>query len=832
MMNNSIKKAFENGRLIIFLGAGASFSSKTQLGHPIPLAVELSEIIAKEIGLPYENESLSEVYQAANEIIGNNALVELLCRYFKNTRPSDDYRSLVSLPLTRIYTLNIDDCIEKSFYFTHAYESKRTLDVFRNNDQLRETDQFFHRIDLIKLNGDINYPKDGFIFSEQEYAQGSTKEPLWYSELARDFNRNVILFIGSKLKEPLLWHQIEKYKARVNVPSGMSYVLTPDNLSRIADINLKSHKVEHIKGTLSDLIKWFREEYPQGYSPKQIITSKRPELNGLIDNSFEVSLFEKVMPVSISSLSLLVGKEEDGIREFYKGFKPSWADIALKVPATLTKVSNFYDAIVSDYKHNSLNGLYLIKGSAGSGKSTALKQIALNLSQDTNIPVYYLDESKHDFIELIQMLDEKNQGSPYFLCLDRLGNFYRYLLEVFKTNSRAIFIAVEKSTVLHRKLPEHFYQYISRNVDISEIDHKDVPLLLEKIEKYGSWLRLSKMTLSERNEEIFNKSKKQLLIGLLEATSGLGFQQIIKNDYSLITDESERYLFILSGIATLQNTVANEITLSRALENLKLNNDVQKLCNNLIGIIHLNDKNEVNTRHNLYIQNLFEQHINLDIIENAIVAYISAFSVYPFPIVTHVNSSESMVYKYLVNAKSLTKLLKNDRERVLGVYKKFEKKLEQEGLFLMQYGLALRMSDDHHKAYQMLEQAVIAYPNSAHIEHSLAVQLFILCSQVTDELASHYLDKALIILNKIKKLPNDKFFGEQVDMYPIITLSEGHVSILNKLNRKEEAKIFAHTYYKSIEQIEKQGGSNRLNETKQKLMKYYLNETPFDFIYK
>ena len=136
-MNNSIKKAFENGRLIIFLGAGASFSSKTQLGHPIPLAVELSEIIAKEIGLPYENESLSEVYQAANEIIGNNALVELLCRYFKNTRPSDDYRSLVSLPLTRIYTLNIDDCIEKSFYFTHAYESKRTLDVFRNNDQCK-----------------------------------------------------------------------------------------------------------------------------------------------------------------------------------------------------------------------------------------------------------------------------------------------------------------------------------------------------------------------------------------------------------------------------------------------------------------------------------------------------------------------------------------------------------------------------------------------------------------------------------------------------------------------------------------------------------------------
>lgn len=831
-MNSVIKKAFENGRLVVFLGAGASFTSKTQNGSPIPLALEFSKIISEEIGLPYSDESLSEVYQAANEILGTQRLIEILSTYLKNTRPSDEYKVLVNLPLTRIYTLNLDDCIERAFYFTNSNNSKRTLEVFRNNDPLKETDQFFHRIDLIKLNGDINYPKDGFIFSEQEYAQGSTKEPLWYSELARDFNRNIILFIGSKLKEPLLWHQIEKYKARANIQSGMSYVLTPDTLSEIQKINLKSHNLQHIQGSLTDLITWFKETYPQGYTSKQIITSKRPELHGLIENSFEVSLFEKVMPVSISSLSLLDGKEEDGIREFYKGFKPSWTDIVLEVPANLNKVENFKDIILSDYKYNSLEGLYLIKGSAGSGKSTALKQIALGLSKETNIPVYYLDESKHDFIALIQMLDEKNHGQPYFLCLDRLGNFYRYLLEVFKTNSKAIFISAENSRILQKKLPDHFYQYISHQIDISEIEHSDVPLILEKIEKYGSWLRLSRMTLAERREEIYNKSRKQLLIGLLEATSGLGFYEIIKNDYSQITDDSERYLIVLAGIATLQNTVSNEITLSRALETLHLNNDIEKLCSNLIGIVHLNSKNEVNTRHRLYVENLFNQHIGLDIIESAIIAYISSFTVYPFPIVIHVNPSEAMVYKYLVNAKSLSKLLKNDKNRILNVYKKFEKKLEQEGLFLMQYGLALRMFDDHLKAYQMLGQAVIAYPNSAHIEHALAVQLLILCSKVDSEIAAHYLDKAVAILSKLKKLPNDKFFGEQLDMYPIITLSEGHVSTLDRLNRKDEAKIFAHTYCKSIEQIERKDGSNRLTEAKEKLMKYYLNGTSFDFNYK
>lgn len=828
-MNEIIKKAFENGRLIILLGAGASFSSKTREYKNIPLAFELSTLLSEEVGLPYDGESLSEVYQAAVTIIGLPRVVEILSKYFKNTIPSEEYKSLIKLPLTRVYTLNIDDCFERAFNSVHSLSSSRSLDIFRNNDPLKEVDQFFHRTDLIKLNGDILNPKDGFIFSEQEYAQGSSKEPLWYSELARDFSRNVFLFIGSKLKEPLMWHQIEKYKARTGLDTGFSYVLTPDTLSTIQELSLNNYKVKHIQGTMSDFIEWFNITYPNGYTPKQIITSQRPELQGLIDNSFEVSLFDKVMPVSISSLSLLDAREESGIREFYKGFKPTWADIVLNIPADLIRTNKFKEIIINDYKYNNLGSLYLIKGSAGSGKSTALKQIALSLSKETDYPVYYLDENKHDFLELIKLLDEKNENSPYFLCLERLGYFYRQLLEIFKIGSKAIFIAAENSRILQKKLPNSFYQFIKRDIDLSEIEYADVPNILEKIEKYGSWLRLSRMSEQQRINELYKKSRQQLLIGLLEVTSGLGFHEIIKNDFISITDESERYLIVLAGIATLQNTVSSEITISRALESLKLNNDVEKLCNNLVDIVHLNRKYEISTRHRLYIENLFTQHISLDVIENAIIAYISAFTVYPFPIITHLNSSESMVYKYLVNAKSLLKLLNKEKGRILNVYQKFEKKLEQEGLFLMQYGLALRMFDEHKSAYQMLQQASIAYPNSAHIEHALAVQLLILCFNSPKETAAYYLEKAVTILNTLKQLPNDKFFGEQVDSYPIKTLSEGHISVLEHLDRKDEAKIFARTYYEAIDRLEKKDKTVQLTSTKEKLMKYVLNGTPITF---
>ena len=107
--------------------------------------------------------------------------------------------------------------------------------------------------------------------------------------------------------------------------------------------------------------------------------------------------------------------------------------------------------------------------------------------------------------------------------------------------------------------------------------------------------------------------------------------------------------------------------------------------------------------------------------------------------------------------------------------------------------------------------------------------LLILCFNSPKETAAYYLEKAVTILNTLKQLPNDKFFGEQVDSYPIKTLSEGHISVLEHLDRKDEAKIFARTYYEAIDRLEKKDKTVQLTSTKEKLMKYVLNGTPITF---
>ncbi|EOX4300416.1 cold-shock protein, partial [Vibrio cholerae] len=177
-MNNLIKNALLNGRLVLLLGAGASRSSRNGLGREIPLSKELAEMLAEQLGESLEGEDLSEVYAAARSDLGAQ-VDNFLERHFKHCTPSKEYIELTKYPFFRIYSLNIDDAFEKAVNSQASY-FRRKFNVRQRNDSVVEPDQFFQTLDYIKLNGDINNLKNGFIFSPQEYGDGSAQSPLWY----------------------------------------------------------------------------------------------------------------------------------------------------------------------------------------------------------------------------------------------------------------------------------------------------------------------------------------------------------------------------------------------------------------------------------------------------------------------------------------------------------------------------------------------------------------------------------------------------------------------------------------------------------------------------
>ena len=204
-----------------------------------------------------------------------------------------------------------------------------------------------------------------------------------------------------------------------------------------------------------------------------------------------------------------------------------------------------------------------------------------------------------------------------------------------------------------------------------------------------------------------------------------------------------------------------------------------------------------------------------------VIAYISAFSKYKSPIVTTVKSkSEANIFKHLVNFKFLNKLLNNNKELVLDVYRKFEMVFDHEGLFLMQYGLALRSFGMHYDALEILATALDAFPNSNHIEHALAHQKLIIAYEYPFASRSRlFLEEAITVLLRLSKTD----MKGNHDRYPIVTLSKGHISFLLKNNEIPEAKEKASEYYNLINGIPNWQNDKKLKFASLALMKFATN---------
>ena len=65
-MNEILKSAIANGEIVLFLGAGASRNCKTSNDQDVLDGIGLAKELAKRASLPYEDESLDEVYSAAS----------------------------------------------------------------------------------------------------------------------------------------------------------------------------------------------------------------------------------------------------------------------------------------------------------------------------------------------------------------------------------------------------------------------------------------------------------------------------------------------------------------------------------------------------------------------------------------------------------------------------------------------------------------------------------------------------------------------------------------------------------------------------------------------
>lgn len=789
---------------MLLLGAGASYGSKDSKSRDLFMGEQLSECLCQEMSIQYEVGALGKVYSFAKIKLGAR-LIRILEDRFKNTRPSLELERLAQHVWPRIYTLNIDDATDKAF----SFKSKQKLNIKTINSHWNELDLLFDKIDIIKLNGCITRPEDGFIFSPSEYASASNNPHEWYRQLGRDYLNYTFVFIGTKLDEPLFYQQIEYYKntweGAPGTP-GKAYLISP-TISEIDRLSLSASNIEWIAGTLEDFVRWIDENISNERSPIDVALERNPELALSTDTDHPEHDLSKI--IKVDSIKRIKKDVEKGkTREFYLGFKPTWNEVFDGVPARLHFQKDIENSVLNTTKR-----ICAVIGQAGSGKTTSLMLLAKHLSEQGKA-VYYLNEPIAYLENTIRRLDRINAGVYYFF-IDRASSVLDGIVRVLNDSEirKAVFVVGERLNVWKRRTEWALSPYQPVILKTTEVSNSDASVILEKLKEFGPWSKIAVIQDSERKKQLVEKSKRQLLIGLLELTVGYGFEQIIADDFNKLPSDDSKVLVTLVGLATIHGLTLSRDTCLAALNSIGIKIHIDKLLLDTHGIIHQTDCH-LRARHPVYIDKLFDGRTTFELKEQAIRGLLMAMTRHAKPISKHMSRNDIMLFKLAINHNFLGNYFHGNRQKIINLFQDFEKFFELDGLFYLQYGLALRDMGLHDEALRRLQSAVDSWAMK-QTEHAYAQQLLICALRSTRELAYRNLELAKGILLRL-----DAHYLEDTTDYPLVTLAEFHVKIVKKFESNKACTEITNYYLNEITARIKRGRPNsRLEQAKIDLLK-------------
>jgi len=789
-MNKQIQTALTKGNLILLFGAGASITSFSNFKKPIVSSKKLAKIIAEEVGWEYCNEDLSTVYSAAIKQAGRNFVHNILVNQFRHAIPSTEYQTISKYAWPRIYTLNIDDALENAF---RKYSSQN-INIRHKDDPLNPQDSMFQELDIIKLNGSIDRLQDGIIFSPKEYGEGSANVPNWYKALANDFFNYCFLFIGSELHEPIFEHQIARHKNIHGDKEAKSYVLTP-SATDIQKASLETHGIIHVPGTFSDFTNWLKITLPNPTLPQELAIKNNPSLKMFLEdrttgNKADLDkALERITLIKRNEITKnTIEASKTKVRKFYRGFKPDWIDIADDVPAFLTQTQQFYLKVLSAIDNN--QKLVAAFGPAGSGKTTIIMQVALKIS-DRNIPVYFIEEPIYDINILIEHF-ESIHDEQYCIFTDRLSDYDNDLRRLINNNilNKGLFVGSERQNIWESRCVFRLYRFCKDPLKIARINEYDANQIIKKIHEFGPWFRLGNMSKSQRINELLKKSKNQLLIGLLEATSGQGYKDIIENDYlRLEKNKDQKSLLLLVGFATINRLNVDENHILHTLQHLGIGKSLEIIVKETACIVFYR-KRKLYARHPVYIEYLFTDIVDNDSLFDSFKALIYSFGGYQYAL-NRLPRRDRLLFNSLINFNKLRNIFMRRKDIIERIYNSNEKLLEHSPVFWLQYGLALRANKDMNTSLECFKKSYSLwyYDHKKYALYEIGVQE-ILIAMLSDnkKKAYSFLESARKRLESLHGKLNDD------DIHPIIALGEGHIKVIFKFAGIYDAREVSKKY--------------------------------------
>lgn len=251
-------------RLILFLGAGASFGAVNKNDLPLPQAFDLRNELYIEFLLPDKKRkgfkpedigflSLDHVAALAEQCCDRKTIEDFVAERFYAIKPLWQHTVLPFLSPHAIFTTNYDNLIELGWKQQPLNENiKELTPIFKESSRLN--DNF---VPLYKSHGSVEFThkkpgQGGIVLSMFDYFEMIPIRREMLEQFTKVFNEYCLIFIGYSMQDLDIAQQL--YEIRKDRSGRSWYTVFPRDEANVRKMYQEHFKVSQINRTFHDFI--------------------------------------------------------------------------------------------------------------------------------------------------------------------------------------------------------------------------------------------------------------------------------------------------------------------------------------------------------------------------------------------------------------------------------------------------------------------------------------------------------------------------------------------------------------------------------------------------
>lgn len=723
-----LTRALNRNACILFLGAGFSSLATNRLGKTLPVGTELSADLWGFLGYQGEYDgrtSLADLFQVLIQRgIPAARIREFLEQRFLCTDVPDAYNVIVRPYWYRIYTTNIDDLLPLVF---RRYSDRRLRVLAFPHDQPKERDQSLDEFQAIYLHGRLPCEPDELTFSFMQYARAVNSHLPLYDQFVADYSIHPTIFVGTQLNEPVFFQYVQERQSRdreVAERRPKSFLISPDIVGPRADA-LRQFNVTPVVARTEQFLDWLTGVNPSLAPRLDVLRATLPSVVSLLEkeglsaaDERDIKSFAKCfenVPVA--------GRSTSRSRSAYLlGSTPQWNDIANDLDAPREIGTSLAERIREALGGDGKTQVYLLTGSAGSGKSTILRRLGITLAREGN-SVFLTNSEELPLVNAVANTLETIDRRTILLFDNADANVGPIVSVISGLNaiSRPPIVVVGIRTNEFRRYSYRLDELEGvTEVPVPNLNRREIVSVLDVLERNNLLGRLNGMAFDARIAEFERRASRQILVAMREATSGKLFDEIIRDEYSSLATAEARILYLSVALATdagFRLQIEDVLGCSRVppAEALDI---LEKDLNNIV-LKTGPDESLLVLRHQRIAQYMVDAGADRRSLSEAYVRLLSVLA----GKVQGVSRLSRIfrLYRELINHYTIRNRFADDTDKAREIYDSLAPRFSAEPQFWLQYGALELQVDNLDLAENYLNQADSLDPGNSYIRNALGL---------------------------------------------------------------------------------------------------------------